>query len=83
MEPSDVIEIEDGEDEQETEVRDELYCVLETQVVGVQYYTGRYETRAISSRPDSVPGMVGAGEEVRLVREPHNQYDRCALLTAC
>ncbi|KAL5507134.1 ARC19 [Sanghuangporus vaninii] len=61
--PSDVIEVVDDEDEPEPETKDELYCVLETQVVGVQYYTG----------------MVGPGEEVRLEREPHNQYDRWAI----
>ena len=36
-----VIEIEDDDEEQAQETRDELYCVLNTQVVGIQYYTGR------------------------------------------
>ncbi|KAF7967470.1 hypothetical protein HWV62_34115 [Athelia sp. TMB] len=44
----------------EEEPRDELYCVLNSKIVGVQYYTG----------------MVGPGEEVNLIREPHNKYDR-------
>ncbi|KAL5485063.1 ARC19 [Sanghuangporus weigelae] len=61
--PNDVIEVVDDEDEPDPETRDELYCVLETQVVGVQYYAG----------------MVGPGEEVRLERQPHNQYDRWAI----
>lgn len=43
----------------EEEVRDELYCVLRSKIVGTQYYSG----------------LVGPGEEVRLVREPHNKYD--------
>lgn len=53
-----VIDISD-EEASEPEVIDELYCVLDSQVVGVRYYNG----------------MVGAGEEIRLVRDPHNQYD--------
>ncbi|EGO00039.1 hypothetical protein SERLA73DRAFT_167889 [Serpula lacrymans var. lacrymans S7.3] len=43
--------------------RDELYCVMQASVVGVQYYKG----------------LVGPGEEVRLIREPHNRYDRNAI----
>ncbi|KAF7790393.1 hypothetical protein EIP86_001348 [Pleurotus ostreatoroseus] len=42
---------------------DELYTMFNTNVVGVQYYKG----------------LVGAGEEVRLVREPRNRYDRNAI----
>lgn len=42
---------------------DVLYCTLRTSIVGVQYYKG----------------LVGPGEEVRLVREPQNQYDRNAI----
>ena len=39
--PSDVIELTDeDEDEPGQETRDELYCVMKTQVVGLQYYTG-------------------------------------------
>lgn len=45
------------------DVQDELYCMVKVPVVGLQYYTG----------------LVGAGEEVRLVREPHNKYDRNAI----
>ncbi|KIJ68013.1 hypothetical protein HYDPIDRAFT_107592 [Hydnomerulius pinastri MD-312] len=47
----------------EPEPVDELYCVLNTSIVGVQYYKG----------------LVGPGEEVRLIREPHNKYDRNAI----
>ncbi|CAL1707747.1 unnamed protein product [Somion occarium] len=51
------------EDTGPEEVIDELYCSLKTSIVGVQYYKG----------------LVGSGEEVRLVREPHNKYDRNAI----
>ncbi|KAH7924627.1 hypothetical protein BV22DRAFT_1129678 [Leucogyrophana mollusca] len=47
----------------EPEPVDELYCMMNTNVVGVQYYKG----------------LVGPGEEVRLIREPHNQYDKNAI----
>ncbi|TFK26482.1 hypothetical protein FA15DRAFT_667364 [Coprinopsis marcescibilis] len=54
----------DAEDcEEEEDIPDELYCVLKTSVVGIQYYKG----------------MVGPGEQVLIVREPHNQYDRNAI----
>ncbi|KAG2362277.1 SNF2 family N-terminal domain-containing protein [Suillus spraguei] len=42
---------------------DVLYCTLSSSIVGVQYYNG----------------LVGPGEEVRLVREPQNKYDRNAI----
>ncbi|KAG2126297.1 SNF2 family N-terminal domain-containing protein [Suillus clintonianus] len=42
---------------------DVLYCTLSSSIVGVQYYKG----------------LVGPGEEVRLVREPQNKYDRNAI----
>ncbi|TBU43646.1 SNF2 family N-terminal domain-containing protein [Dichomitus squalens] len=54
---------EEIEDEPEEENRDELYVMLRTSIVGVQYYKG----------------LVGPGEEVLLVREPHNRYDRNAI----
>ncbi|KAI0675019.1 SNF2 family N-terminal domain-containing protein [Trametes maxima] len=47
----------------EEETRDELYLMMKTSIVGVQYYKG----------------LVGPGEEVLLVRQPHNQYDRNAI----
>ncbi|KAG2342905.1 hypothetical protein BDR05DRAFT_963717 [Suillus weaverae] len=60
----------DDEDDEDDEVIiiepdpvDVLYCVLSSSIVGVQYYKG----------------LVGPGEEVRLVREPQNQYDRNAI----
>ncbi|CDO69292.1 hypothetical protein BN946_scf184976.g11 [Trametes cinnabarina] len=54
---------EEVEDIPEEESRDELYVMLKTNVVGVQYYKG----------------LVGPGEEVILQREPHNKYDRNAI----
>ncbi|KDQ18333.1 hypothetical protein BOTBODRAFT_184989 [Botryobasidium botryosum FD-172 SS1] len=47
----------------ELEPMNEHYIRLVTNVVGVQYYTG----------------LVGPGEEVILVREPHNKYDKNAI----
>ncbi|THH01126.1 hypothetical protein EW026_g1525 [Hermanssonia centrifuga] len=58
--------VEDDEIEEivpEEESRDELYVMLKTNIVGVQYYKG----------------LVGPGEEVRLVREPTNKYDKNAI----
>ncbi|KAF8502088.1 SNF2 family N-terminal domain-containing protein [Russula emetica] len=42
---------------------DELYGSLSSNVVGVQYYKG----------------LVDVGEQVRLIREPQNRYDRNAI----
>ncbi|KAF7315555.1 hypothetical protein MIND_00070800 [Mycena indigotica] len=42
---------------------DVLVAIVRSQVVGVQYYDG----------------LVGPGEEVRLIRQPLNQYDRWAI----
>ncbi|KAG8213634.1 snf2 family protein [Butyriboletus roseoflavus] len=47
----------------EPEPADELYCIMNTSIVGVQYYMG----------------LVAPGEQVSLVREPHNPYDRNAI----
>jgi len=61
----------------EEEVRDELYCTMNTNVVGIQYYRGVFVCSSpllVSNLVDL--GLVGPGEEVLLVREPHNQYDR-------
>lgn len=44
----------------EEEVKDELYVMVRTNVVGIKYYDG----------------LVGPSEEVRLVREPTNRFDR-------
>ncbi|KZT00465.1 uncharacterized protein LAESUDRAFT_553779 [Laetiporus sulphureus 93-53] len=58
--------IEDEQDDDVVEIedpKDELYCTLKTSIVGVQYYKG----------------LVGPGEQVRLVREPNNKYDRNAI----
>ncbi|OSX66693.1 hypothetical protein POSPLADRAFT_1131555, partial [Postia placenta MAD-698-R-SB12] len=56
-------EEEEDEVNEVEEIKDELYVVLKTSIVGIQYYKG----------------LVGPGEEVRLVREPQNQHDRNAI----
>ncbi|RDB25140.1 DNA repair protein rad5 [Hypsizygus marmoreus] len=57
------VEDEPMEEVDEEEVKDEVYCTMNTNVVGIQYYKG----------------LVGPGEEVLLVREPANPYDRNAI----
>ncbi|KAJ2925137.1 hypothetical protein H1R20_g11960, partial [Candolleomyces eurysporus] len=47
----------------EEEARDEMYAFMNTDVVGIRHYRG----------------LVGPGEEVLLVREPQNPYDRNAI----
>lgn len=65
------------EEVQEEEARDELYCSLKTNVVGIQYYKGMAPLTCYwNSILESHIGLVGPGEEVLLVREPQNQYDR-------
>ncbi|KAG6873428.1 hypothetical protein C0995_015853 [Termitomyces sp. Mi166 len=51
------------EETPDEEIADELYCIMNTNVVGIQYYTG----------------LVGPGEQVMLIREPSNRYDRNAI----
>ncbi|KAG1890243.1 SNF2 family N-terminal domain-containing protein [Suillus subluteus] len=62
-----IYNIEDDEDDEVTIIEadpvDVLYCTLSSSIVGVQYYNG----------------LVGPGEEVRLVRDPQNKYDRNAI----
>ena len=61
----------------EPEPADELYCVLKSSIVGVQYYKGTYF--GVSSQVSlftRCAGFVGPGEQVSLVREPQNRYDR-------
>ncbi|KAH8108075.1 SNF2 family N-terminal domain-containing protein [Cristinia sonorae] len=58
-----IAEDEVEEDVPQDESVDELLVTMRTNVVGVQYYKG----------------LVGMGEEVRLIREPRNQYDRNAI----
>lgn len=60
---SQAVEEEIEEDSVDEEVKDEIYCTMATNVVGIQYYKG----------------LVGPGEEVLLVREPSNPYDRNAI----
>ncbi|THH19092.1 hypothetical protein EW146_g2018 [Bondarzewia mesenterica] len=45
------------------EPRDELYCTMGTSIVGIQYYKG----------------LVDTGEQVLLIRDPRNLYDRNAI----
>ncbi|KAI0256048.1 SNF2 family N-terminal domain-containing protein [Lactifluus subvellereus] len=56
---------EEGADAEEIveEQIDELYCTVSSNVVGIQYYKG----------------LVDTGEQVRLIREPQNKYDRNAI----
>ncbi|KAJ8696722.1 hypothetical protein PTI98_006569 [Pleurotus ostreatus] len=55
-------DVEEAEEPVE-DVREDLYCTMTTNVVGIQYYTG----------------LVGSGEEAVLRREPENKYDRNAI----
>jgi SWI/SNF-related matrix-associated actin-dependent regulator of chromatin subfamily A3 len=71
---------EEGADAEEfvEEQVDELYCTISSSVVGIQYYKGASCT--ISFREPvtlvCITGLVDAGEQVRLIREPQNKYDR-------
>lgn len=60
----------------EPEVVDELYCTYKTNVVGVRYYKGACLYSSQSLMLIKHTGLVGAGEQVGLVREPTNKYDR-------
>lgn len=73
-------DIEEIVPEQE-EVKDELYVMMRTNVVGIQYYKGGCMRVCVKcvGWAKACAGLVGPGEEVRLVREPTNQYDRCVL----
>ena len=67
------------EDVPDEESRDELYVMLNTAIVGVQYYKGmncHLQWVRFVMADEWVLGLVGAGEEVTLVRQPQNQYDR-------
>ncbi|KAG8760825.1 hypothetical protein FRC14_001853, partial [Serendipita sp. 396] len=53
-----------GDSDNDSDAGDEeVYVELDTAVVGIKYYTG----------------LVGVGEQVDLVRQPSNQYDRNAI----
>jgi SWI/SNF-related matrix-associated actin-dependent regulator of chromatin subfamily A3 len=58
------------------DVADELYCTMVAKVVGIQYYTGTSPCFLLMTQLTLLIGLVGPGEEVRLIREPHNPYDR-------
>ncbi|KAI0049881.1 hypothetical protein FA95DRAFT_1588021 [Auriscalpium vulgare] len=51
------------DDQPDAEPIDELYCTMVSKVVGIQYYNG----------------LVDAGEQVRLIREPQNKFDKNAI----
>jgi SWI/SNF-related matrix-associated actin-dependent regulator of chromatin subfamily A3 len=57
---------------------DELYCTLTAKIVGIQYYKGisLFLSLLVINAVTYILGLVGAGEEVSLVREPGNRYDR-------
>ncbi|KAI0035861.1 SNF2 family N-terminal domain-containing protein [Vararia minispora EC-137] len=57
---------EEGAQEDDAEIVqpiDELYCAYKAKIVGVQYYHG----------------LVAAGQQVNIIREPNNRYDRNAI----
>ena len=70
----------DEDEPLEEESRDELYVMLKTSIVGVQYYHGTISTvvALLLANPGHL-GLVAPGEEVLLVREPRNRYDRYVL----
>jgi SWI/SNF-related matrix-associated actin-dependent regulator of chromatin subfamily A3 len=73
---------EEGADAREVaeEQVDELYGTLSSNVVGVQYYKGECLSSPIRytrvSYHDYMAGLVDIGEQVRLIREPNNRFDR-------
>jgi SWI/SNF-related matrix-associated actin-dependent regulator of chromatin subfamily A3 len=58
---------------------DELYVIVPTQVVGIQYYTGLLLSSVFKLSKRIHVGYVGSGENVMLRREPTNQFDRNAI----
>lgn len=79
-ETRDNLDEDDCFDESREEVKDELYISLASQIVGLQYYGGNDYSCYDPCQPSNrLLGLVGPGEEVTLVREPHNKYDRNAI----
>lgn len=78
-----VAEEADADEPEEDEPPEELYTTLNTNIVGVQYYKG-YMRRNLVVRFVLTPrlGLVGYGEQVKLERQPSNQYDRYVLYGA-
>jgi len=72
-----VAEEADADEPEEDEPLEELYTTLNTNIVGVQYYEG-YMRQNLVVRLILTPqlGLIGYGEQVKLDREPNNQYDR-------
>jgi SWI/SNF-related matrix-associated actin-dependent regulator of chromatin subfamily A3 len=64
-------------DDEPEEAKDELFCQMKTKIVGLQYYEGILIVVFIFNVLMSFfQGLVGSGEQVRLIRQPQNQYDR-------
>lgn len=55
---------------------DELYGFMTTEVVGIRHYRGTDLAALLRCILTSSAGLVGPGEEVLLVREAHNPYDK-------
>lgn len=70
-----LFDVEDDEVDSSEEARDELYCTLDTNVVGLQYYSGMSSVFSFCTVHISSAGLVGPGEEVILQREPGNNHD--------
>lgn len=70
------------DDDSEEEGVDELHYTSNTSVVGIQYYSGMCLVIFMKCSTEALVGMVGAGEQVRLVREPNNRYDRSAAVVS-
>ncbi|GJJ06235.1 hypothetical protein Clacol_000425 [Clathrus columnatus] len=68
-------------DSSQDEAKDELYISLTAKIVGIQYYQGNVYIRRLFIRGHLIEilGLVGPGEEVTLVREPFNRFDRNAI----
>ena len=79
---SQIIDLEDSDDEfgptpSEEIPKDEHYVDLNSQVVGVQYYKGAETIVSLYIHfAHCIVGLVGHNEQVNLIREPHNKYDK-------
>ena len=72
-----VAEEADASEPEEDEPPEELYTTLNTNIVGVQYYKGYMRQNiGFTTHINVRLGLVGYGEQVKLGREPSNQYDR-------
>lgn len=72
-----VAEEADADEPEEDEPPEELYTTLSTSIVGVQYYKGYMRQKIVVRLTLTLRlGLVGYGEQVKLVREPTNPFDR-------